>query len=221
MRGSNFIDLTGQRFGRLTVVERAPDQVLSNGKHIVRWTCSCDCGNETAVLGENLRYGHTKSCGCLRADLLSRPKKHALVGSKLYGVWAGMIQRCENPKQEHYKNYGGRGIRVCDEWHDFRNFWADMHDGYAEGLQIDRIDTDGNYEPGNCRWATRSVNMRNTRRARLAFVEPFGAISLRDLSDLTGIPFKTLCSRYRDKRPILKEGECARLGLSLREETHA
>jgi len=218
----NFIDLTGQRFGRLYVTERAPSVIRPNGTHVTRWKCTCDCGAEVTVSGPSLRKGTTKSCGCLRKELpAEKHKKHDMVGSKPYHTWAGMIQRCENPKQRHYQYYGGRGISVCEAWHDFQTFWNDMRDGYKDGLQIDRIDNNGNYEPGNCRWTTRSENMCNTRRARTAYVDPYGLITLRRLSELTAVPFKTLCSRYHAGKPILNEDECARLGLSLKEETNA
>lgn len=152
------IDLTGQRFTRLTVVERAPN----NGKQPA-WLCRCDCGEMTTVQGGNLRDGNVQSCGCLR-----RPHGHSWdrgEPSGAYVSWKAMIQRTTNPKRRGYENYGGRGIRVCERWLTFENFLADMGDR-PDGKSLDRIDPDGNYELANCRWATRSEQQRNQRRNR-------------------------------------------------------
>ena len=123
------IDLTGQRFGRLTVVERAENYVAPNGRQAARWVCLCDCGNKTTVVGGDLRTGRTKSCGCFEQEsrYLSRNIIHGGFGTKLYNVWRGMKKRCYNPKNKFFKDYGGRGITVCDEWRDdFAKFrdWA-------------------------------------------------------------------------------------------------
>ena len=175
-----FIDLTGKRFGRLVVIERKEN--TKQGR--ARWLCKCDCGNTTIVSSDSLNSGHTSSCDCLRRErssvALSRlassrtgeknpSYKHGDTGSKLYYVWAEMIQRCSNPSHRRYEDWGGRGIKVCEEWRNdysaFKN-WA-VSNGYKEGLSIDRINNDGNYEPTNCRWATskeQNQNKRNYRR---------------------------------------------------------
>lgn len=158
-------DLTGQRFGRWTVIKYAG---FENSNY--RWLCKCDCGNEKTVSQSSLKQGTSLSCGCLARELAKEKVKHGLcrVGkeSKLYWVYNSMIQRCNNPKDTAYKYYGGRGIKVCDEWANNRTSffeWA-YKNGYTEGLTIDRINTNGNYEPSNCRWSDRYVQLNNTRR---------------------------------------------------------
>lgn len=162
-------------FGRLTVVERHPENT-AGGR--ARWICRCECGRVTVVKGEQLSNGHTRSCGCLRVDLNVRrltTHGHARRGrlSETYQIWCGMLKRCTNPNHHIWKYYGGRGITVCEAWHDFARFLADMGERPA-ALTIDRIDTNGNYEPGNCRWATRLEQTRNRRPFRSVSVSTGG-----------------------------------------------
>lgn len=157
----------GDRYGRLTVLERCGSK---DNRAI--FNCRCDCGNELIVLGKNLRNGNTKSCGCLVSDtarLLNERTKTIHGATKmgrptrLYRIYVGMQTRCYNKNYHGYKNYGGRGITVCEEWmKGFSNFasWALSH-GYADNLSIDRIDVNGNYEPSNCRWATQEQQSNN------------------------------------------------------------
>lgn len=163
-------DLTGQRFGRLVVVDRAG----SNSKREAKWRCQCDCGRYSFVSSYNLRSGNTNSCGCLSAEKSAlRITTHSMSRYRLHGVWCGMKQRCLNPNHERYRQYGGRGITICDEWlHSFQAFydWA-MANGYDENAPrgqctIDRIDNDKGYSPDNCRWVDMKVQRHNRSDSR-------------------------------------------------------
>lgn len=150
--------MTGKRFGRLVVLsmDRAEKK---NGRF---WLCRCDCGNLTVVRETDLRRGNTKSCGCLRKERL---QIHGDRYTRLYNIWKGMKKRCGYQKAVNYKNYGGRGIKVCSAWEkSFSAFreWA-LQNGYQDDLTIDRVDNNGNYEPGNCRWVTMKEQNHNKR----------------------------------------------------------
>lgn len=156
----NFLDRTGLRYGRLLVTGSYERRKVCGATRIF-WACQCDCGKSVAIMGLLLGNGNTRSCGCLKLDLATT---HDMSHTPEYRTWAGMIQRCTNPKTKRFPDYGGRGIKICDRWLVFENFYADMGDRPSSGHSLDRYpDNDGNYEPGNCRWATRSQQQLNKR----------------------------------------------------------
>lgn len=160
-------DLTGQKFGRLTVLYDSEDR--DGVSRRVIWLCKCDCGNLKRVKGNDLKTGNTKSCGCLNREMSrKRMFKHGDRYTRLYQIWTEMKRRCHAKKRECYKYYGGRGIRVCNEWKNSYptfKFWAILN-GYKDNLTIDRINNDGNYKPGNCQWLTNSENARKAQLQR-------------------------------------------------------
>lgn len=205
-------DITGQKFGMLTVIER--NGIITSGiKSITtqsRWLCKCECGKETTVGRNNLKSGTTKSCGCLQYT--SEKKKiaarenlkkardiwttHGLSTTRLYGIWKSMLNRCNNSRIKVYKDYGGRGITVCKEWYELEHFngWA-LKNGYDDNLEIDRINNNGNYEPSNCRWATRKEQTNNKRdNIRVKINEEEHTLS--QWAEITNIVINTLQYRY-------------------------
>lgn len=189
-----FQDLTGQRYGNLTVVILAWKD--HKGSH---WLCRCDCGNEKVIRPDALKSGRTKSCGCLIKKVQrERNTTHGLHKSRIYQCYYAMRERCLNPNEHRYSDYGGRGITICDEWlgeNGFQNFhaWA-MGNGYTDELTLDRIDVNGNYCPENCRWATRAQQSDNTRRTKRHTYNG-ETHTLREWSEITGLPLSTLRSR--------------------------
>ena len=161
---SNFNDLTGHVYGRLTVISPAYKDKHRHWK----WNCKCECGKECIVAGCHLRRKRnpTRSCGCLHLDMIT---KHGCAGTDLSNIYYGIIHRCHNPKSKDYPRYGGRGIEVCDEWRaDIRSFVAwGKSSGYEKGLSIDRIDNDGSYSPENCHWISLAAQNRNKSSNKL------------------------------------------------------
>lgn len=161
------VDITNKSFGKLVVIKRVGNDKQGNAQ----WLCQCDCGNQKVVRGRALRTKRTVSCGCFllqssKERMINLCTKHGYSGSKLYKVYYGMLRRCDNPKEKGYHNYGGRGITICQEWREsVESFveWA-LSVGYEDGLQIDRKNNDGNYEPGNCRFIAAIDNCQNTRK---------------------------------------------------------
>jgi len=150
-------DLTGKKFGRLIVLKDGGTRIY--GGHERRmWLCKCSCGGIVSIVGTSLSNGNTKSCGCL---LKERITKHGMSKTSEFKVWTSMRDRCKNPKNCRYKDYGGRGISVCSRWDKFESFFGDMGNRPSSEFSIDRINNNGNYEPSNCKWSTRSEQQRN------------------------------------------------------------
>lgn len=192
---SKKIDLTGQRFGRLVVIEETKP-FYSSGRKRMMWLCKCDCGNVLAVRGENLRCKNTMSCGCYKKERTRESNtKHGLTNSRIYYIWNSMLERCNHPSCRSYKYYGDRGIKVCKQWRKFEPFyeWA-MSNGYREDLTIDRIDVNGNYEPSNCRWVDLYTQGRNKRNNRLVTIDGI-THCLSQWMEIKGINKKTVYSR--------------------------
>lgn len=206
---SKLIDLTGQRFGALTVLNRAEDYVFKSGRKERMWSCKCDCGNIVTVFGSNLKKKNTTSCGCIKKEYMKKEKtKHGLTDSRLYYIYSHMKSRCCNKNNKNFENYGGRGIQVCEEWlgeNGFLNFyeWA-MNNGYSEHLTIDRIDVNGNYEPSNCRWAD-LVTQENNRTNNRMITYDGQTMTMAMWAKKLGINYKTLANRiYTNKWSIEK-----------------
>lgn len=208
------IDLLDQRFGRLVVIKETEKRNKDRG---ILWLCRCDCGNEVEVAGKSLRSGNTKSCGCLQRENTSRANtRHGKRHTRLYSIWTTMRNRCYRENQTEYKNYGDRGISVCDEWRDdFQAFydWA-MDNGYQDDLTIDRIDWNGNYEPSNCRWATQKEQQNNRRNNHL-LTHNGETHTMSEWAEIKGIKAATLYRRLKDgwmiekaiETPVINGGE--------------
>ena len=189
-------DITNKRFGRLIAIEY--DYVSK------KWICDCDCGSRTKVSLTHLQDGHVKSCGCLhRAVSKSLGKnniKHGDVGTKLYNHWRGMKSRCYYNKNKDFANYGGRGIVVCDEWkNDYLTFknWS-LTNGYQDGLTLDRINVNGNYEPSNCRWID-NISQQNNKRNNRVIKYKNNNYTISELSRVLGINYSTLWKTINKK----------------------
>lgn len=203
----NFKDIAGQKFNRLTVIKFA-----YRGKdNRAYWECKCDCGNVVIVSGKNLRSGSTKSCGCYNLESISKRNKiihriHGGTNTKLFRIWSGIKTRCNNCHNSNYRYYGAKGIRICPDWENsyetFRE-WA-LSSGYEDGLSIDRIDFNGNYEPSNCRWVAGSVQQRNRSSNRIITYNG-ESHCLSEWAEILGIDSDVLLKRLGSKNFSLEE----------------
>lgn len=203
------LKMVGERFGRLIVIEEIERRRTPNGKTERRFICKCDCGNTVNVPIHTLRNGTCKSCGCLRKETTSKNHKiHGKCKSKLYMVWRSMKDRCFREKSKQFKNYGGRGITVCDEWrNEYQSFekWA-IASGYREGLTIERIDNDKCYSPENCKWIPRSEQNKNRRTNHYLTYDGITK-TLQEWADQIHINRCTLrayCKKYGDENAVQK-----------------
>lgn len=194
---SRLIDLSGQRFGRLLVIERDTSKSPKERKYRTLWKCKCDCGKEVVVWANNLVRGHTLSCGCYKIEtFIGRETEHGMSDTRLYEIWKGMRRRCLDPKRNSYHNYGGRGIVVCADWeNDFGAFqkWA-VENGYKDGLTVDRKNNDGPYSPENCKWASIKEQANNRRTNR--YIDVFGEhLTISEAAQKYGIKPCTIRAR--------------------------
>lgn len=185
----NSADITGLKFGKLTALKR-----VSNDKygHAI-WLCECECGNQISVLKSSLTTGRTRSCGCLfKQTRHTAAKTHGQSKTRLFGVWVNMHERCENPHRKDWRYYGGKGVKVCDEWSEFTAFaeWA-TRNGYSDNLTIDRVDVNGGYNPDNCRWVSWEKQMNNTTRNRRITADG-KTLTLAEWAKESGIKYRTL-----------------------------
>lgn len=195
LRIANRRDLTGEVFGRYTVLGPAEPHITPNGAKAKMWHCRCACGTEKDVYESNLLHSKNQSCGCYTLDRLT---KHGMTGTKLYGVWQGMIRRCTYKKHIDYEWYQSKGISVCDEWgKNFLNFydWSMTH-GYEEGLTLDRIDNNKGYCPENCRWVT-PKEQANNRSTNINITYNGETKTLKQWAEFLGINYSCLYGRVR------------------------
>lgn len=189
---------TNLRFNRLLVTDAWVEGIVT------KLRCICDCGKEITVRAGDAKSGNTSSCGCLRVENTTAMRTtHGMTNSDEYKNWSDMKKRCSSKKSKRYARYGGRGISVCDRWaNDFMAFYEDMGPRPSKGHEIDRINNDGNYEPGNCRWATKSENMMNTGRAMI--IDYKGErLPLKVVAALTGVQYGTLYYRFKRGLPVV------------------
>lgn len=188
------LDLVGKVFGKLTVIE----YVGNDKNHKTKWRCRCECGGETISLGSNLTKGGATSCGCVGRERIKNLRRtHGKYQSPEHISWHSMLSRCNNPNYKQFKDYGGRGITVCERWSKFENFLVDMGER-PEGTTLERIDNNGNYEPSNCRWATHQEQRRNA--SNVVMVE---GMCLKDWAETLGLNYSTVKSRYRRTGKIM------------------
>jgi hypothetical protein len=218
MAGNNEVhDRAGMRIGRLTVVKFSGFKEYKSGPRRSLWLCKCDCGNENVISARNIAEKNVLSCGCLQKEMAKKNAKHNMSRTKIYKIWTTLKQRCENNNDKNYPRYGGRGIMVCKEWADsFDAFYMHMGD-MPTGCSLDRIDNNGNYEPGNVRWATKVQQTRNKRGVHL--FEFNGEMkTLKEITHEFGASYQTVHQRIFKLGMSLKD---ALLTPNLRRKNHS
>lgn len=183
-------DLSGCRFGKLVALKKGEPKIQKNGTKTTTWICRCDCGNIKITQASTLISGNARSCGCSHI-------KHGKSDTRLYNTWTNIKQRCYNPKNTYYYNYGGRGIQMCDEWRNsYEKFeeWA-LNNGYNDTLSIDRIDNDDDYTPQNCRWATK-LQQDNNKRSNVFITYNGETHTMMEWSEILGVPYSLIQSRH-------------------------
>lgn len=198
-------DLSGRRFGRLTVIKREVKSNVKNKKPY--WLCRCDCGNKKIIKATELKNGKTQSCGCLKIEKIKESNtKHGMKGTRFYTIWQDMKARCNYVKNDNYKYYGARGIKVCEEWNLFDNFMNDMYDSYLEferingkdSATLDRIDFNKGYYKDNCKWSTVLEQNRNRRNNTRVIVEDKEFSTINELAEYYGLNKETVRYRYKN-----------------------
>lgn len=182
-----FVNLTGKKFSRLTVLSYAGKKGASSA-----WNCVCECGQRRSVTISNLRSGRTKSCGCFAQG---RNRTHGKARTPVHRAWLSMRDRCLRPKSSAFVDYGGRGISICKEWDTFEGFFADMGDP-PEGFTIERVDVNGNYNKQNCRWADRTDQARNRRNCKFFTIEG-KKVRAKEVAEILGVKYKTIMARIK------------------------
>jgi hypothetical protein len=206
-RKGKFQDLIGKTFGKLTVLKLEGKDKY--GKY--RWICRCDCGNVKITDTSQLNSGYTQSCGCIRREqLVERNKSHGLAHTPLYNVWTSMKGRCNQPNNTAYKNYGGRGIAICEKWNSFEGFLEDMGDSYAKGFSIERLDVNGNYCKENCIWAD-AITQANNTRTNLYITVDGRTDTFANMCRIYGLTYATAQHRYQRGWEIEKVFKTPRL----------
>ena len=214
-----FVDLTGKKFGRLTVIKRS-NKKSKNGS--VLWECKCECGNQSCVSSQSLKSGRTVSCGCYGKEIRKQGTikankeraKHGMYGTRFYRKWDGMKGRCNRENHSNYEAYGGRGIQVCDKWNTFEGFYEDMYESYIEHCKlygednttIERIDVDGNYCKENCTWATWKEQYKN-KQDTIHVVYEGEETTLIELREKYGVSKSALWGRYNRGTELIREDE--------------
>lgn len=194
------VEIVGKKFGRLFVLKET-EKRSKNGE--IYYLCKCDCGNTKEINGTSLRKNRTLSCGCYNKEIINKAKKRIYKNKRLYELISSIKQRCYNKNNKAYKNYGGRGIKVCDEWKNDNNKfveWA-LNSGYKKGLWIDRINNNGNYEPDNCRWITPKEQQNNKRTNHFLTYDGI-THTIKEWSEIKNINYATLMRRVNNNQDL-------------------